>query len=382
MKNGWRSVWAFFVAVGRRFVEERAMQTAGSLSYTTLLSLVPLLTVALAVSTAFPVFHGPVEALKNFVFQNFLPEARGLRSVVEMLDAFARNVGRLTAIGLIGFMVTALMLMLTIDTALNRIFRVQRRRSVVQRLFVYWALLTLGPVLVGVSLSMTPFAVERSLGMLVPFVLTCIALTLLYAVVPFRQVELRHAFTGAFFASIAFEAAKRGFALYLSQVPTYRLIYGAFATVPIFLVWLYVSWLVVIAGAVLTAMLPGYVSVLQGPRPPGYRLVEALAVLSQLAEAREAGMRALPARRLARRAHLPPYRCEQVLERAAALGWAVRTERDNWVLARDADTIRVADVQRAYVFDPGALGVGEGDFGLSLREFLTRNNRHAANPAR
>src|SRR3954469_14739694 len=166
MTSGWRALYGFAVSVARRFKEERALQTAGSLSYTTLLSLVPLLTVALAIASAFPVFAQALDALRGFIVHNFLPDARAVRPVMDMVDAFARNAGQLTAIGLIGFMVTALMLMLTIDNALNRIFRVQRSRSLVQRAFVYWAVITLGPILIGVSLSLTSYAVVISLGTL------------------------------------------------------------------------------------------------------------------------------------------------------------------------------------------------------------------------
>ncbi len=384
MLTGWRPLYGFGVSVVRRFQEERALQTAGSLSYTTLLSLVPLLTVALAIATAFPVFGQALEALRGFIVHNFLPDARAVKPVMDAINAFASNAARLTAIGLIGFMVTAVMLMLTIDNALRRIFRVQRERSVLHRAVVYWAVITLGPLLIGVSLSLSSIAVGASLGALklgelegevlsvLPFVFTCVALGLLYAIVPFRHVELRHAVLGAVLAGIAFEFAKRGFAFYLSRVPTYRLIYGAFATVPIFLVWLYVSWVVVLAGAVFTAMLPGWHLRHAGARAAGSVFAEALAVLSMLEQAQEKG-HVPPLRHLARQARLLPYECERILERAAELGWAARAEGEGWVLARDPETVKVEDVFRAFVYDAAASGVSQADFGLSLREFARRN---------
>lgn len=380
----WRAILEFCLSVVRRFREERATQTAGSLSYTTLLSLVPLLTVALAIASAFPVFDDAVQALREFVIRNFLPEARGFHSVVAMLDAFSKNVGKLTAMGVIGFMLSGVLLMMTIDNALNRIFRVQRGRSILQRMFVYWAVLTLGPVLIGVSLSGTYFAVSASLGKLdlgltadtvvrvLPFLFTCATLALLYAIVPFRQVRLRHAVTGAILAGIAFEFAKRGFALYLGRVPTYRLIYGAFATIPIFLVWLYVSWVVVLAGAVFTAMLPGYGMGHERNRPPGREVVDALAILSMLARAHAEGG-ALDMKQLARRVRLLPYQCERVLERTAALGWTARTDRDAWVLARDSDALSVGEVYREFLFGSEGGALRDEDFGLSLREYSEKD---------
>lgn len=376
-RNSWRSALRQFLdfcwAMVRRFREERATQTAGSLAYTSLLSLVPLLTVALAIASAFPVFEHAIEALQNFLFDNVLPDAPGLDAITDQIDSFMRNTGRLTAVGIIGFMVTAVMLMLTIDNALNRIFRVQRRRSLLQNIFTYWAILTLAPVLIGVSLSMTTYALAASVGFVyvVPFLFTCAALSLLYGVVPACSVEVRHAVLGGVIAGIGFEVAKRAFALYLQQVPTYKLIYGAFATIPIFLVWLYVSWVVVLAGAVFTAMLPAYHAKPEVRMKPGERLAEALGALSLLARAHAKGS-VVALNALARELRAHPYRLEELLVRAAARGWVARTEKDGWVLARDAESIRVSDLYHEFVFDSAAVGVPEADLGLSLQEYVHR----------
>ena len=373
---GWAALRQFFEfcwAMAQRFRDERATQTAGSLAYTSLLSLVPLLTVALAVASAFPVFEDAIEALQNFLFENVLPDTPGVGSIIEQVDSFTRNAGRLTAIGIIGFMVTAVMLMLTIDNALNRIFRVQRRRSLLQNIFVYWAILTLAPVMIGVSLSMTTFALGASVGSvyLVPFFFTCVTLSILYGVVPARRVELRHAIAGGIVAGVGFELAKRAFTLYLQQVPTYTLIYGAFATIPIFLVWLYVSWMVVLGGAVFTAMLPAYHAKLEQRMKPGERLGELLGALTILGRAHGVG-KVMSLNAIARELRTQPYRLEEVLVRAAARRWVARTERDGWVLARDAGTIPLADLYREFVFDSEAVGVAEADLGLSLQDYIAK----------
>ena len=376
-RNSWRPALRQFLdfcwAVVRRFREERATQTAGSLAYTSLLSLVPLLTVALAIASAFPVFEDAIDALQNFLFENVLPDTPGVGAITDQIDSFMRNTGRLTAIGIVGFMVTAVMLMLTIDNALNRIFRVQRRRSILQNIFIYWAILTLAPVLVGVSLSMTTYALTESVGSVyfVPFLFTCVALSVLYGVVPARRVELRYAVTGGIVAGIGFEVAKRGFALYLQQVPTYALIYGAFATIPIFLVWLYVSWVVVLAGAVFTAMLPAYWAKPEVRMKPGERLAEALGALSILARAHAEG-KVVALNSLARELRAHPYRLEELLVRAEARGWVARTERDGWLLASDAESIRIHDLYQEFVFDSAGVGVAEADLGLSLQEYANR----------
>lgn len=384
-KGAWRGTADFGLAVFRRFYEERGLQTAGSLTYTTLLSLVPLLAVVLAVSTAFPVFDEAMDALQDFVLENFLPDARGVDTIAGQITSFTRNAGRLTAIGLAFFFVTAVMLMMTIDVSLNRLFRVQRSRPRVQQVLIYWAVLTLGPVLIGASLSMTSFAVGESLGWLqlgfaadlvlgvLPFVFTCAALTLLYGVVPYRSVKPRDALIGGVVAGIAFELAKRGFAIYLARFPTYTLIYGAFATIPIFLVWLYVSWVVVLAGATLTAMLPAY-RMAEGRPIAGRDFMDAAAVLAVLARAQEQGG---PVRlaQISDRVRVVPHRCEAALERAARLGWAARTAKDSWVLARDADDLRVTDVYRAFAFDAEAWGITEADLQRTLREFASKERQ-------
>jgi membrane protein len=367
-----------------RFYEERGLQTAGSLTYTTLLSLVPLFTVALAISTAFPVFDETIGALQLFLMENFLPDA-GIDTIADQITSFTRNAGRLTAIGLAFFFVTSVMLMMTIDISLNRLFRVQRQRPLLQQILMYWAVLTLGPVLIGGSLSMTSFAVGASFGYLelgnvadvvlgvLPFVFTCAALTLLYAVVPNRRVEARDALLGGILAGIAFEIAKRAFAVYLARFPTYTLIYGAFATIPIFLVWLYLSWVVVLAGATLTAMLPAY-RFAEGKPIPGRDFMDALAVLAVLARVQGKGG-PVRLRQISNQVRVMPHRCEAALERAARLGWTARTEKDGWVLARDADSLGVADLYRAFVFDAETWDIKEKDLALSLREFADREKK-------
>ncbi|HEV8106933.1 MAG TPA: YhjD/YihY/BrkB family envelope integrity protein, partial [Burkholderiales bacterium] len=175
--------------------------------------------------------------------------------------------------------------------------------------------------------------------------------------------------------------AKRGFALYVANFPTYTMIYGAFAALPIFLLWMYVSWLVVLAGAVFTAMLPGYrVIALERNRAPGRELTEALDILAVLSRAQDGGY-VLPLTRIATQAEVMPERCESVLERCAELGWVAKAEKDGWVLARDADTIRLADIYRAFVLDPDLTGERlaehwkhvDASLGASLRQLSAKD---------
>jgi len=267
LKNAWRYFAAFAAALPRRIFEDRLTQSAGSLTYTTLLAMVPLVVVTLALSTAFPAFDRLIGELQTYLLSNFLPKAKGIDSAIRQLNSFAAGASKLTGVGLIVLGVTAVMLMLTIDDVMNRIFRVERKRALAQRITMYWAVLTLGPVLIGAGISMTSALTVSSLGMLnlnaftqtalglLPFVLTWAALVALYILVPNRQVPIRHALAGSLLAGIVFEIAKRVFASYVTQIPAYTLIYGASAALFTFLIWVYVSWLIVLVGATFTATL-------------------------------------------------------------------------------------------------------------------------------
>ncbi len=251
-------------------MEDRCFQVAAGLTYTTLLSLVPLIAVVLSVSARLPAFDQWSESLQHFVVRNFLPDV-GRRLVRVQLTEFTENAAHLTAIGLAFLGATTLSLMLSIDETFHRLFRVERRRGIVYRLLIYLGALCVVPLLVGSSVSITSWLVAESLGILgqpswvsvgalraVPYVFTCMAFTLIYKLLPNCHVETRHALAGGLIAALAFELAKLGFAFYVTHFPTYTMIYGAFAAIPIFLLWVYVSWVVVVLGATLTAVLPDY----------------------------------------------------------------------------------------------------------------------------
>jgi membrane protein len=367
-----RETVAFLRAVAARFDEERCFQLAASLAYTTLLALVPLITVALALITAFPVFGEFTSRLDVWLAEKLLPE-QVAEAITTYIAQFSEKAGRLTAIGTAGLALTAVLMMLTIDRGLNQIWRVSRPRPLLQLLLTYWAVLTLGPVLIGLSVTMTSYLVSQSLGIVkglpllgeailvvTPVILTSVAMMLLYLLVPNRRVRVRHALIGGVMAGILFELSKRAFAFYVTQFPTYSLVYGAFAALPIFLVWMYVSWLVVLLGAALTAVLPGYSHTERRGRPAGLHFYEALDVLGQLVAAQRHG-HVVSLTQLARGLQLAPEQCERMLERMAALGWATNAAGEGWVLTRDAGSLSAGDVYSAFVFDRrGAAAQYEG----------------------
>lgn len=362
MSSKLRQLGRFFAHLFRRFNQDRCLQIASSLTFTTLLALVPLVTIVLTLLSAFPVFSGLGEQIHAFLLANMLPDTAG-RVVSGYIEQFTGGAGRLTALGTVFLAVTAFMLMFTIEHAFNSIWRVSRPRPVVQRVLVYWAALTMGPVLIGASLSITSYLVGASLGLtretplagtaivwLVPFVLTWAAFTLLYYVVPNRAVKPRHALAGGLVAAFVFELMKRSFAFYVAQIPTYTLVYGAFAVIPIFLLWIYFSWVVIVIGALIAALAPDF-AVLRdtaGHAPVGFR--DALATLLILARAQQ-GPGLLDLRSVARAASLPVDQAERLLERMAARGWVARSGGERYAMVCDKERLLVGDVYREFVLD-------------------------------
>jgi membrane protein len=276
---------------------------------------------------------------------------------------FSENASQLTAVGLVFVAVTALLLMFTIDRAFNDIWRVSRPRPLLQRILVYWTALTMGPLFVGASLSLTSYLISLSLGMIddppglgllllrgASLGLTSVALALLYHVVPHRSILKRDALLGGVCAGVCLEAMKQGLSFYIAHFPSYQLVYGAFAAVPIFLLWIYLLWLIVIAGAVLVAVLPEWRERGGQSQPvPGSDFFDTLQVLKVLWRAYRAGevvtlSRLHPAVRV-RVDHL-----EAILNALVGATWVTRSGSYGWVLSRDAATIRVADVYRLFVF--------------------------------
>jgi membrane protein len=257
----------FLAFVFRRWTEDRCAQVAGSLTFTTLLSLVPLFTIVVALLSSLPFFEDVMVQIKIFLLLNLVPEIAG-RIITVYMHQFTGNAARLGTVALAGLFVMALALLFTIDKALNAIWRVRNHRAFWRSALGYSALLAAGPVLMGASLWATTWlvalsldqvslsrGVEQSLLRIVPVSVSATAFFIIYRFFPNRRVPWRHAALGGILAAVAFEAMKLVFAEYVRLVPTYNLVYGAFAAIPIFLLWVYLSWLVVLFGAEFTASL-------------------------------------------------------------------------------------------------------------------------------
>lgn len=325
----------------QRFREDRLGLTAGSLTFTTTIALVPLVTVMLAVFSAFPIFAGFQGALEKYFLQSLVPDNIA-RPVIAALTQFAAKANRLGTVGLVVLVVTAVALMLTIDRTLNAIWRVRRPRPIAQRVLVYWAALTLGPLLMGSSLTLTSYAVSASRGWfgarqssvglaldLLEFVLFLLGMAGLFRYVPNTHVRWRHALAGGLFVAVGIELAKKALAWYVAQVPSYSMVYGALATLPIFLVWIYCGWLIVLFGAVVAAYAPSLqMRVVRRPATPGHGFTLALTLLRELQAARDANRGGLEVAEMAQRLRTDPLQIEPVLDALVALDWVGRLDED------------------------------------------------------
>lgn len=248
----------------KRCLDDRITIIAGHLTFVSMLALVPMLVVIFSIFAAFPMFTELRQQLETFLFANLMPTSGEV--LTEYLNTFVGNVSKMTSIGVVFVIVVAVNLISTIDATMNRIWRNHQRRRLSVALAVYWMILTLGPLLMGSGMavtsyliSLTTFAEDYVTGFrtmllsVVPVVTSLIAFLILYVMMPNRLVKVRHAIWGALVAAILFELAKRGFAAYITAFPSYEAIYGALAAIPIMLLWIFVSWNIVLIGAELTA---------------------------------------------------------------------------------------------------------------------------------
>ena len=351
-----------------RFREDRLALTAGGLTFTTIISLVPLLTVMLAVFSAFPMFGTLEIALQKYLLQTLIPETI-VRPVMGAISQFSMRASRLGAAGLLALIVSALAMMLTIDRALNTIWRVRKRRRIVQRVVIYWAAVTLGPLIFAVSLSATSYAASASRGLLgdlprglaaavstFDFVLETFTVAALFRYVPNTVVRWRHAIVGGFFVAVCTALGKRALTAYFGAVPTYALVYGAFATVPIFLVWTYLSWVIVLLGAVIAAYAPLVGKpVARWPDAPGVEFHLALVVLAELVAARLIGRGGLDADAIAAAIDIDPLQVGPVLDVLVDLDWVGRLDERGgarYVLLCDPETTPAEPLVALLLLDP------------------------------
>jgi membrane protein len=384
----WPEVRDLVLFAHRRLREESLPQVAGSLTFTTVFALVPLLTIALAIFTTFPLFNTFRTSLEAYFVQSVMPKSIS-STILNYLTMFASKATRLSAVGAVALIFTSIAMMNLIERVFNRIWRVRGERSWTRRILVYWAIITLGPLLIGVSLTLSSqvFMATVDLFGRVPVVgaiiyttaslaLTTAGFTLLYLAVPNRDVDWQDAAWGGLVAGLAFELAKRGFAIFITQFPTYSKIYGALAALPLFLLWVYVSWVITLVGALLVAALP----VVKYERwwheaQPGGEFVDAMAIIKVLYVACKCGDTALVGAGAIRlRTRLGFDEMDNLLEKMMAEGWVGRVKveapprvqwgkrvsdgADHWVLLANVEKLTLAEVYRLFVFGGMAVNAG------------------------
>ncbi len=358
-----------------RFREDRLGLTASSLTFTTVLALVPFVTVALAVFTAFPIFGKVQGGLQRWLVDSLVPETIA-RQVLGYLTQFAAQASGLGVAGFSILLATALALILTIDRTLNNIWRVRRLRPLGQRVLIYWAAITLGPLVLGASLALSSYVVSASRGLVqtlpggvrllfdsIEFLVLAAGMAGLYHYVPNTLVKWRHAWVGGLFVAVGMELAKKVLAVYISTVPTYSVMYGAFATLPILLVWIYVAWVIVLLGAVVTAYLPSLLAgVARRASGQGWQFQLAVEVLQQLHRVRHQGAPGLRAGQLAQRLRVDVLPLVPALEALTALDWVGRIDDEaagaapgeqgpRYVLLADPQTTRLEPLLQRLLLD-------------------------------
>jgi membrane protein len=339
MEFPWRQMGG---VLSERFRDARLGVSASSLTFTTVLALVPLFALGLAVFSAFPVFGKFQDTIQRWLVESLVPESIA-RQVLSYLTQFSRKASRLGTAGLVAVLLSAVFLMVTIERTLGQIWRLQRQRPLPQRVLLYWSAITLGPLLLGGSLAITSYVVtvSRDVVDVMPgsvrwlldsfeFLLLIACVSGLYFYVPYTRVRWRHAITAGFLVAASLELAKKAMAFYLLEVPTYSLVYGAFAAVPILLVWIYLTWLLVLLGAVLASSLPELGRELwRKPDGAGWSFRLALEVLAELNAAKHSELRGWSAGALAVRLRVELAELQQVLAVLQGLDWVGRLTEPN-----------------------------------------------------
>lgn len=359
MKERFNNIKLFLKFLAGRFISNKSTQSAATLSYTTLLSVVPLFAVCFSLIAAFPVVKDLREDIQQFIFSNFIPTSGEVMQ--QYFNEFIGKASNLTALGILGLVITAILLMSTIDAAMNKIWGVKATRNKIYEFIVYWAVLTLGPLLIGLSLAVTsylfslPFLAEEggaiskpTLLRMLPFISEALAFTFLYMVLPNRKVNIFHALSGAVVGAIFFELAKKGFGVFVTQFSTYQAIYGALATIPLFLIWVYLSWLVVLLGAEFAHALGSYKQSDAGfTSDIGMEFVLAIRVIGYLWQSQIKGEQRSRNDFLNAEKGIDELTLNRILQKLEKANIIAVSDKSKWLLCRDVERLTVLDLYRS-----------------------------------
>ncbi len=367
VKFPWRNT---ALTLRERFREDHLGLSASSLTFTTTIALVPFFTVALAIFTAFPLFGKFQDVLQKWLVASLIPDTIA-RQVLGYLGQFSAKASRLGTVGLAALIGSAFALVLTIDRTLNAIWRVKLRRPLAQRVLIYWSAITLGPLVLGASLALTSYAISSSRGLVgdlpgfvrflfdvLEFGLLALGASALFHYVPNTHVRWRHALAGGFFVAAGIELAKKVLSVYLGMVPTYSMVYGAFATVPILLVWIYMAWVIVLLGAVIAAYLPSLLAgVARRGSAHGWSFQLAVEVLQALHHQRSETAKGLTLTQLTQRLRVDALQLEPVIGVLTGLDWIGQinemegAEESRFIFMADPHTTALAPLMQQLLLD-------------------------------
>lgn len=357
LKGLFVKVYKYISFITRHFRANDCTSRAAALTYTSLLAIVPLMTVSFWILSAFPVFEELSKPVEDFIFANFLPSSGQV--VQNYLLNFANQASRLSLFGIIFLIITSLLLMFNIERALNQIWRVRAARRATAKFLLYWAVLSLAPVLMGVSFAVSSYLITLPLWSatvgflginqgwllsLAPFVLTTITFTLLYVVVPNCRVVFWHGLVGAFIAAVLFEIAKDSFGLYFQFFGNYHLIYGAFAAIPLFFLWVYLVWNIVLLGAEISHAFSAYYEHRSSVKLDGF--MHALLWLGYLWEAQNEGQGLTREQLIARDKHNFAVTPDEMLAKLLDINLITMTGNEVYMLSRDLSRMSLLDLAR------------------------------------
>ena len=354
----------FCYRLGRRFVADQCIQRASALAYASLLAIVPLVALGMSVFTTFHAFDAAAEKIRDMLLTNLLPTSQQV--VQSYLGGVADKATALSVFGIIGLLVTSTALLNTVEEAFNHVWRITRARPLFSKFIAFWATLTLAPVMIGASITITsyftalPIISQVSAGaalfdkvpFVLPWLMSSLALATLYMVLPNTRVPFRFAIAGGLVAGALFEMSKLGFAFYVTHLANYEKLYGALGTLPVFLIWLYLVWVVVLVGSEVTFCL-------QHPEQssrrhsafsdPGVRKFFSHLILLRAAQSLQAG-RPLHMADLMAETGVPDNILQEWLDKlcAADLLHSIRDEQGEcWTPARDPDSLFLSDIHDA-----------------------------------
>jgi membrane protein len=354
-----QKIWRFVRFLAQRMLHDRCFEAAGALAFTTILALVPLGAVSLALVSAFPGFEPFKKSILDFGFAHFVPSSAA--EVQNYLISFFDHAAKLTFAGILMLILSAVLMMNSIEGTFNRIWRAPTARPTVARFVVFWTALTMGPLLIAASLGVSAFifslplisntarqwGLEHSMLRMLPLIIEVFAFSASYYIVPHRLVRFRHAIIGGVVAAILFEFAKRGFAWYLRTFPATTEIYGALSAIPIFFLWIYILWLIVLLGAELASALGAFkLDEIDKRILPADMLKLTMCAIGHLREARLQGV-GLSAQNIKDRIeHLTDDATQEILRVLADLKVVQRSEDGFWLLSRDLPEISVGELVR------------------------------------